>query len=143
MFDDARVEHAIETARLREFVDTLPDGVDTYVGEQGLRLSGGQRQRVSFGRAIIVNPPLVLLDEPFGNLDVEIRADMQKLFEDLATEYAITTIFVTHDLKEAIQMGDSISTMSNGRLHVYESLNDFVTDPSSGVESEREFWSSL
>ena len=136
-----KVEDGAMWARVDRMLDQL--GLEKQAGKHTDDLSGGQRQRVSFGRAIIVNPPLVLLDEPFGNLDVEIRADMQKLFEDLASEYAITTIFVTHDLKEAIQMGDSISTMSNGRLHVYESLNDFVTDPSSGVESEREFWSSL
>ncbi|MGA9607622.1 MAG: ABC transporter ATP-binding protein, partial [Rouxiella badensis] len=69
------------------------------------QLSGGQRQRVAFGRALIINPALLLLDEPFSNLDAETRAQMQQLFKRVAREFAITAIFVTHDLKESLIMG--------------------------------------
>ena len=107
------------------------------------QLSGGQKQRVAFGRAIIVNPALLLLDEPFGSLDVEIRAGMQQLFKRIAAKYAITSIFVTHDLKEAILMGDGLAMMKQGRLKSYDSLREFVHDPEVGVHSEISFWRTL
>ena len=107
------------------------------------QLSGGQRQRVSFGRALIVNPSLLLLDEPFSSLDTETRAQMQALFKRVATEYAITAIFVTHDLKEALLMGDDLATIRGGRLKAYSSKRAFVLDPDSGVRPELDFWESL
>jgi ABC-type Fe3+/spermidine/putrescine transport system ATPase subunit len=107
------------------------------------QLSGGQRQRVSFGRALIVRPSLLLLDEPFSSLDVETRAQMQALFKRVAALYAITAIFVTHDLKEALLVGDSMATIRGGRLKSYESKQAFVDDPESGVSSEVDFWKSL
>lgn len=107
------------------------------------QLSGGQRQRVSFGRAIITNPSLLLLDEPFGSLDAGTRQRMQQLFKKLAETFSITSLFVTHDLKEAILMGDEIAYMSSGRLKVYKDKNDFIKDPDTGVQSEINFWDSL
>jgi len=128
----SRVNHLLGELGLEEHAQKHPD-----------YLSGGQRQRVSFGRAIIVNPPLLLLDEPFGNLDVEVRSEMQRLFKSLATQYGTTSVFVTHDLKEAILMGDSIATMADGRLRRYATLDEFVNDPNSGVREERNFWTEL
>ncbi|MDI1324373.1 MAG: ABC transporter ATP-binding protein [Algoriphagus sp.] len=107
------------------------------------QLSGGQRQRVSFGRAIITNPRLLLLDEPFGSLDVGTRQRMQELFKELAAIYGITSLFVTHDLKEAILMGDDIGLMKKGSLQIYSDKQDFLLDPQTGVRSEIEFWESL
>lgn len=107
------------------------------------QLSGGQRQRVSFGRAIITNPRLLLLDEPFGSLDVGTRQRMQELFKELAAYYGITSLFVTHDLKEAILMGDDIGLMKKGSLQIYSDKQDFLLDPQTGVRSEIEFWESL
>ena len=107
------------------------------------QLSGGQRQRVSFGRAIITNPSLLLLDEPFGSLDAGTRKRMQGLFKKIAGEFRITSLFVTHDLKEAILMGDEIAFMRSGRLKVYEDKNDFIRDPETGVQSEIGFWEGL
>ncbi|MBS4040901.1 MAG: ABC transporter ATP-binding protein [Flavobacteriales bacterium] len=107
------------------------------------QLSGGQRQRVSFGRAIITNPRLLLLDEPFGSLDVGTRQRMQELFKELTALYGITSLFVTHDLKEAILMGDDIGLMKKGSLQIYPDKQDFLLDPGTGVRSEIEFWESL
>ncbi|WP_111672781.1 ABC transporter ATP-binding protein [Algoriphagus litoralis] len=107
------------------------------------QLSGGQRQRVSFGRAIITNPRLLLLDEPFGSLDVGTRQRMQELFKELTAFYGITSLFVTHDLKEAILMGDDIGLMKKGSLQIYPDKQDFLLDPLTGVRSEIEFWESL
>mgnify|MGYP001353401263 CR=1 FL=1 len=107
------------------------------------QLSGGQRQRVSFGRAIITNPSLLLLDEPFGSLDSGTRQRMQVLFKKLSAEFKITSLFVTHDLKEALLMGDQIGYMREGMLKVYEDKADFVNDPETGVQNEIEFWDDL
>lgn len=107
------------------------------------QLSGGQRQRVSFGRAIIINPALLLLDEPFGSLDAGTRKRMQLLFKKIAKEFSITSLFVTHDLKEAILMGDEIAFMRSGNLKVYKRKQDFIEDDSTGVKQEIEFWNTL
>lgn len=107
------------------------------------QISGGQRQRVSFGRAIIINPKLLLLDEPFGSLDVETRYNMQKLFKRLAAQYNITSLFVTHDLKEAFLMGDTMAFMKNGNLIVYPSKEAFVNDQSTGMQDEITFWNNI
>ncbi len=107
------------------------------------QLSGGQRQRVAFGRAIIVNPRVLLLDEPFGALDTETRADMQALFQRLARRYRITSIFVTHDLKEALLMGDRLAVMDHGRLKHYADRKAFIDDGNTGVRGEMDFWRGL
>lgn len=106
-------------------------------------LSGGQRQRVSFGRALILGPSLLLLDEPFGSLDSETRTQMQALFKKVAIEYAITAIFVTHDIKEALLVGDRLSTLRDGRLHAYQTKAEFIADPDAGVAEEVAFWTAL
>ncbi|WP_341224965.1 ABC transporter ATP-binding protein [uncultured Arcticibacterium sp.] len=116
------------------------DGQENKMPNQ---LSGGQRQRVSFGRAIITNPSLLLLDEPFGSLDTVTRERMQGLFKSLTAEFGITSIFVTHDLKEAVLMGDSIGFMQKGNLKMYANKQDFINDPSTGVQNEINFWGSL
>ena len=107
------------------------------------QLSGGQKQRTAFGRAIIIEPQLALLDEPFGALDVETRATMQGVFKRLTAERQITSIFVTHDLKEAILMGDKVGFMSNGLLQTYPSLSHFIADDKTGMQHEIAFWKNI
>jgi putrescine transport system ATP-binding protein len=106
-------------------------------------LSGGQRQRVAFGRALIVQPQVVLLDEPFGALDAQTRQQMQALFKKLAQAHQITAIFVTHDLKEALLMGDHLATLDQGQLKVYPSKAAFIEDAETGVKAELAFWESI
>ena len=118
-------------------------GLEDHARKRPHQLSGGQRQRVAFGRAIIVNPALLLLDEPFASLDVEIRTSMQDLFKKLASRFQITSIFVTHDLKEALLMGDRIAYMQNGRLKMFSTKDEFINDPDVGVQDEIEFWTNL
>jgi putrescine transport system ATP-binding protein len=103
-------------------------------------LSGGQRQRVAFGRALAADPALLLLDEPFSNLDPDTRATMQDLFKHLAGEHGITALFVTHDLKESIRVGDHFAMIRDATLRTYPDLERFCADPASGVDREAEFW---
>ena len=106
-------------------------------------LSGGQRQRAAFGRALAVDPALLLLDEPFSNLDADTRTSMQELFKRLARERGITALFVTHDLKESIRIGNSFAMIREGRLLPYRDLAEFCADPASGVGRESRFWQAF
>jgi putrescine transport system ATP-binding protein len=107
------------------------------------QLSGGQKQRAAFGRALIIRPRVLLLDEPFGALDAETRALMQALFVRLAGAMQLTAIFVTHDLKEALTMSSRTGLMQSGALKVYESRRDFLNEAGVGVQQEMNFWLNL
>lgn len=114
-----------------------------HANKRNEQLSGGQRQRVAFGRALLVSPAVLLLDEPFSNLDSETRTAMQQLYRKMAHERGITTIFVTHDLKEAVIMGTRLSYMDEGRLLVYDDLKSFSADTRTGMQREIGFWQSF
>jgi putrescine transport system ATP-binding protein len=107
------------------------------------QLSGGQKQRVAFARAILARPRLLLLDEPFCNLDARARGQMQELFADLSRRFALTSIFVTHDVKEALIVGTQYARMSDGALSVYPDRPSFVTDEQTGIPSEIAFWQDM
>lgn len=89
-------------------------------------LSGGQRQRVGVARALAADPPLLLLDEPFGALDPLTRASLQNEFAELSNQLGKTAIFVTHDLREALRLGSRIGLMRAGQLVVLESPQEFL-----------------
>ena len=103
-------------------------------------LSGGQGQRVAFGRALAIKPALLLLDEPFSNLDGQARASMQRLCKRLTRQHRSSVVFVTHDLKEALIMGDRFGRLSDGRYQSYVDRAAFCADPASGVQAELAFW---
>jgi putrescine transport system ATP-binding protein len=107
------------------------------------QLSGGQKQRVNFGRSLIIEPRLILLDEPFGSLDSQTRAEMQALFHDVRKEKRITALFVTHDLKEALIMGDRIARMDSGKLKVYNSPEAFLNSGEEDIKQELSFWKRM
>jgi len=127
--------------KVSEMMESL--GLTDHQQKMPHQLSGGQKQRVAFGRALIINPPLLLLDEPFSNLDTEIRSQMQELYKRIAKKFQITTLFVTHDIKEALLMGNRIAYMQDGRLKTYASKNDFVNDEITGAQKEILFWNNL
>ena len=125
-------------SRVGDLLESL--GLAGHARSMPTALSGGQKQRVSFGRALIVEPRLLLLDEPFGALDTETRGAMQTLFKDIAERQGITSVFVTHDLKEAVLMGDRLGYMEDGLLHIYDNLDAFAADEKTGMRREIEFW---
>jgi putative spermidine/putrescine transport system ATP-binding protein len=88
----------------------------TYAGRKPHQLSGGQRQRVALARAFVINPRVLLLDEPLGALDKSLRVDMQAELKRIQREIGITTIFVTHDQEEALTMADRVGILRDGRL---------------------------
>lgn len=93
-----------------------------YPGE----LSGGQRQRVGVARALAAEPPLLLLDEPFGALDPLTRASLQRQFVELTRRLKKTAVFVTHDVREALLVGSHIGLMHQGKLLLLETPENFV-----------------
>lgn len=107
------------------------------------QISGGQRQRAAFGRAVLARPRLLLLDEPFSSLDAQTRGRMQTLFADLCRQWQLTAVFVTHDAKEALMVGDTFARMEAGTLRTYASVADFAADPATGIPAEQAFWRSV
>ncbi|WP_223650810.1 ABC transporter ATP-binding protein [Hymenobacter psoromatis] len=107
------------------------------------QLSGGQRQRVSFGRALIIRPRLLLLDEPFGNLDAQTRADMQQLFLRVSRQHQITSLFVTHDSREALTVGTRFAYLDRGELTSFAVVADFIRDPRTTIAAELSFWENV
>jgi putative spermidine/putrescine transport system ATP-binding protein len=93
------------------------------------QLSGGQQQRIALARALAVDPKILLLDEPFGALDKNLRLDMQIEVKRLQREYGITTILVTHDQEEALSMADRIAVMNRGRIEQLSSPTDVYDRP--------------
>lgn len=129
------------SCRVQEMLDSL--GLTEHSKKMPHQISGGQKQRVAFGRALIINPPLILLDEPFSSLDVETRSQMQQLYKTIAAKFQITALFVTHDIKEALLMGDTIAYMEDGLLEIYANKKDFVNAAKTGVKNEIDFWNNL
>ncbi|HMH45359.1 MAG TPA: ATP-binding cassette domain-containing protein [Pyrinomonadaceae bacterium] len=89
-------------------------------------LSGGQKQRVGVARALAADPPLLLMDEPFGALDPLTRASLQREFAELKSRLEKTVIFVTHDVREALQLGSRIALMDKGQIVLLEEPKGFV-----------------
>ena len=99
-------------------------------------LSGGMKQRVGLARALAADPPILLMDEPFSALDPLIRRDLQTEFMRLAAEMGKTTLFITHDLDEAIRIGNRIAIMKDGTLIQTGTPEDIVTNPQDGYVAD-------
>ena len=110
---DDEVRQAAEAAFAHEFISTLPQGYDTFLGERGLRLSGGQRQRIAIARAMLKNPPLLLLDEATSALDAESERMVQAALESAMRNR--TTLVIAHRLA-TVQKADLIVVLDKGRL---------------------------
>ncbi|MFT4163112.1 sulfate/molybdate ABC transporter ATP-binding protein [Shinella sp.] len=108
-----RTPQAIE-ARVKELLDLVQLGglKDRFPGQ----ISGGQRQRVALARALAVDPRVLLLDEPFGALDANVRRDLRRWLRKIHDELGITTLFVTHDQEEALDLADRVVILNKGRI---------------------------
>ena len=111
--DEGQLRAAAEAANASGFIDGLPDGYDTFLGERGVRLSGGQRQRLSIARAILANPPVLLLDEATSSLDAESERAVQNALDGLMEDR--TTIVIAHRLATVLK-ADRIIVMENGTV---------------------------
>lgn len=116
----ARVEELLELVQLKAFGDRYPS-----------QLSGGQRQRVALARALAVQPQVLLLDEPFGALDAKVRKDLRAWLRRLHDEVHVTTVFVTHDQEEAMEVSDEIVVMNQGRVEQVGTPADVYDHPAT------------
>lgn len=98
-----RVDEMIKLVKIEEYKDRLPEN-----------LSGGQQQRVALARAIVINPDVLLMDEPLSNLDAKLRIEMRNVIKEIQNEIGITTVYVTHDQEEAMAVSDRIAVMKLG-----------------------------
>lgn len=113
-----RVADMLERVQLEGFGDRRPH-----------ELSGGQEQRVALARALVLEPALILLDEPFSQLDVPLRAEMRALVRDLHDSSGVTTLFVTHDQGESVEIADQIMVMLGGRAEALGSPEELYAAP--------------
>ncbi len=110
---DEEVREAADLARISGFIDKMPDGFDTEVGERGLKLSGGEKQRVAIARTILKNPPILLLDEATSALDSHTEREIQSALESIAMDR--TSIIIAHRLSTVVN-ADEILVMEGGQI---------------------------
>ncbi|HLK09594.1 MAG TPA: ATP-binding cassette domain-containing protein [Candidatus Angelobacter sp.] len=122
---DARVREVLQLVGLPfgEYADRYPD-----------QLSGGQRQRVGLARALAADPEILLMDEPFGALDPITRAELQHEFMQLKKRLSKTIVFVTHDVAEALMLGDRIALIDSGKLKGVFAPAEFLRSPDESVQ---------
>jgi sulfate transport system ATP-binding protein len=115
-----RVHELLELVHLDQFADRLP-----------AQLSGGQRQRMALARALAPEPKVLLLDEPFGALDAKVRKELRDWLRRLHDEVHVTTLFVTHDQEEALEVSDELVVINNGRVEQVGGPNDLYDRPAN------------
>ena len=115
-----RVHELLKLVHLEQFADRLPS-----------QLSGGQRQRMALARALAVEPKVLLLDEPFGALDAKVRKELRDWLRRLHDEVHVTTVFVTHDQEEALEVSDEIVVINAGRIEQVGSPDELYDKPAN------------
>ena len=120
-----RVKHALEIVHMQAYAERMPN-----------QLSGGQQQRVALARALVIEPDVVLLDEPLSNLDAKLRIEMRTQIKDIHRKIGRTMIYVTHDQAEALSMADRIAVMRSGRLVQVGTPHELYTSPQSAFVAE-------
>jgi sulfate transport system ATP-binding protein len=115
-----RVSELLDLVHLDGFADRYPD-----------QLSGGQRQRMALARALAVQPRVLLLDEPFGALDAKVREELREWLRRLHDEVHVTTIFVTHDQEEAMEVAEQIAVINHGRIEQAGSPDELYEEPAN------------
>ena len=110
----------MELMHIDEYADRLPD-----------RLSGGQQQRVALARALVIQPDVLLMDEPLSNLDAKLRVEMRTVIKEIQNRIGITTVYVTHDQEEAMAVSDRIAVMKDGDIQHIGSPKDIYQRPAN------------
>jgi sulfate transport system ATP-binding protein len=116
----SRVDELLRLVHLQQFAHRLPS-----------QLSGGQRQRMALARALAVEPKVLLLDEPFGALDAKVRKELREWLRRLHDEVHVTTVFVTHDQEEAMEVADEIVVINDGRVEQIGTPDELYDEPAN------------
>lgn len=133
-----RLEHwerARIALRVEEVLGLVGMPMNEFASRYPGELSGGQRQRVGLARALAAEPPILLMDEPFGALDPITRSELQMEFKKLQQRLSKTIVFVTHDVGEALLLGSRIALMHEGRLQGVYSPREFLSAPNASVKA--------
>jgi len=117
--------------RVTELMNMVELDPEQYAKKKPSALSGGQKQRVGVVRALAADPPIMLMDEPFGALDPITRANLQNEFLSIQTKLKKTIVFVTHDIDEAVKMGDKIAVMQNGKMAQFGTPHEILSRPAN------------
>jgi sulfate transport system ATP-binding protein len=116
-------------AKVQELLKLIQ--LETLAQRYPSQLSGGQRQRVALARALAVEPSVMLLDEPFGALDAKVRMELRRWLRQLHDEIHVTSVFVTHDQEEALEVADRVVVMNNGRIEQVGSREEVYNHPAT------------
>ncbi len=117
---EKRTEEFMQLVHVAEYANRLPE-----------RLSGGQQQRVALARALVIQPDVLLMDEPLSNLDAKLRVEMRSVIKEIQNEIGITTVYVTHDQEEAMAVSDSIAVMKEGVIQHVGTPKDIYQRPAN------------
>ena len=133
-------------AKTRELMEMVGLDYEKFANRYPAELSGGQQQRVGIARALITNPDIILMDEPFSALDPITRSQLQDELLNIQTQFKKTIIFVTHDMDEAIKIADKICIMGKGRIIQYDDPETILKNPANEFVSDfvgkNRIWSS-
>ena len=119
----SKIDYILDLTNLKHLKKRFPD-----------QLSGGEQQRVCLARALVREPELLLLDEPFSNLDVGLKSDLRKEIQSISKELNTSLIFITHDLYDAIEIADKIIFLKDGIMLQNSSVRDFVTTENTEIK---------
>ena len=132
---EARGVHAGDAkARAQAMLERV--GLGAFAARSPVTLSGGQRQRVAMARALVIEPRLLLLDEPLAALDVKLRVELRAMVRELQIESQVTTVFVTHDQEEALAMSDGVAVMDRGRIVQMGAPAEIYARPVNGYAAD-------
>jgi iron(III) transport system ATP-binding protein len=120
-----RVHEALESVRMAQYAERRPN-----------QLSGGQQQRVALARALVIRPRCLLLDEPLSNLDAKLRLEMRTEIRRVCKEFKLTTVYVTHDQKEALSISDRMAILDHGRVMQVGAPRDVYRRPNSRLVAD-------
>ena len=127
--DPKDIENACIRADAFGFIKELPNGIDTYVGENGVKLSGGQRQRISIARALLKSPKLLLLDEATSGLDLNSEKNIQDVIEKEVRNRSYTAVIVTHRVSSLKNLTDYIFAIHEGKLVLTGTYEELCNTP--------------
>jgi osmoprotectant transport system ATP-binding protein len=124
------------TGKVKELLELVSLSPDQFINRRPKELSGGQQQRIGLARAMVMDSPLLLMDEPFGALDPILRKQLQEEFIKIKEKLQRTIIFVTHDIEEAFRLGDRIAVLKNGKLIQLARKNELLVNPADDFISD-------
>lgn len=129
-WDEDKILH-----RVKELINLVGLDVNAYINKYPSELSGGEAQRIGVARALAADPEIILMDEPFGAIDPLNRANLQNEFLKIQKKLKKTVIFVTHDMDEALKMGDKIAVMCNGKLEYFDTPEKILLSENKFIKS--------